>query len=225
MKKILFAFLFLPAFSFAQESDLPNEKTFSHTHECGVNLFSITQFRTYMSASDKRRNSAAFNYIPGFYYKYHFGKTAFRAGVDYNHHTVISTSDYTENGYQYIIAIRKRDLYLTAGYERSFGNGHFKPFVFADAMMHYDNQSGIHTEYGCFGPIGNVPFSEETFEYGIQAGAGLAYSINPFLSLTLEMQEQGFISVYQDVLNSNSKWVDHGFRFNPVSKLGFAVSF
>src|ERR1041385_363043 len=225
MKKILLAFLFLPAFSFAQEADLPNEKIISHSQELGANLFSITEFRTYLNASDKQLNSAAFNYAPGFYYKYHFGKNAFRAGIDFTHHSTISQSDLTENGYQYIIAIRKRDLYLTAGYEYSFGNGHFKPFIFADAMMHYDNQTGIHTEYGCFGPIGNVPFSEQTFEYGIQAGAGLSYSINSLFSITLETQEQGFISVYQDVLHTNYEWVDHGFRFNPVSRLGFAVSF
>lgn len=222
MKKILLALLLLPAFSFAQDE----KKLIINPNEVGLDLFSITRYDSYKDMLDKRHREADFNIFSGVYYKYRFNKSAFRASFDYTQKSV--ATEYNSDGgvpYYYSSTGIRRNTGISAGYERSFFSGKLTPYVFADAIFNYQDYTGHATYYGDFTSGMNEPFSEETFEYGLQGGMGLHYAINPFMSVSLETNAQGFVSVFQDVQHAGEKSTRFGGHFNPVSKLGFAVSF
>ncbi len=221
MKQIIYFLFFLPLISFAQQTEKPVIK-----HELGVNLFSIKQFEKLRSYDDLPVSIANVNIFPGLYYKRHSGKNALRASFEYTHKNIRNGTALIMDPYstQYYFSTRN-NVAIAAGYERAFGSGKLQPYIFSDFIFNYENLTGSRVNFGCFGPYGIYDFSEEVFEYGMSAGAGLRYSINPVLRLTLEVNAEGFVSVYQDVLNAGEKYRDLGIHINPVNKFGLAVCF
>lgn len=225
MKLFAIFCLFISSFSFAQNEtgSIPKENI-PLKNELGLNIFSITNFERGLDAVDKRQYKSEFNYFSGIYYKYHFGKNAFRASFDLQQKSIFINVA-PNISYYYSENARQNFIGLKAGYERDFGNGKLKAFLFSDLIFNYKNVFGIHSYSGCFGWGENVPFNEETFEYGLACGAGVRYSISKNIVLSYEFNAQGFCSVYQDILNAGDKWVDFGYHLNPISKLGFAIAF
>jgi hypothetical protein len=222
MKKTFLIFLFLPLFSFAQQEEIP-----AHQNEIGLNLFSATKIESNRDMLDRRKISTSLSAFSGIYYKRHFGQNAWRASFDYSQIAKMTGEGFTEDPFysSYHLSARVKNVGIALGYERSFRSGKFQPYVFSDLVFNYQNMTGMRSEYGCFGPIGIFPFSEEIFEYGVSTGAGMRYSINSHIHLSYEFAAQGFVSVFQDLSNIGYKYVDLGYHLNPVNKLGFAVSF
>ncbi|CAN5915442.1 hypothetical protein BH11BAC7_BH11BAC7_34870 [soil metagenome] len=221
MKKAILFLLCCPLLLFAQE--IP-----SYTNEIGVNLFSVKRFEHFHGADDRMISKADFNLIPGIYYKWHFGKNALRTSFDYSQKAIHRGSIDVMDPYstQYFSASRK-NFDLAIGYERAFAAGKFQPYLFSDLIVNYENYTGERMNIGCFGPYGITQFSEEKFEYGISLGAGLRYNITSRIHISLELDGRGFVSVFQDLHSSydGDKYVDHGFHFDPVNKMGFSYSF
>jgi hypothetical protein len=217
-----FLFLFLPLFSFAQETQIPVKP--AHKNEIGVNLFSLTHLARYHDNVDRYVMDADMNYVPGIYYKRHFGKNALRASFDYTQKFIRVGNPEIVYGGHYVAAWKK-NVSVALGYERSFGNKKLQPYVFSDLVFNYQNMTGERLIFGCFGPYGIFKFSEETFEYGASAGAGLRYSLNPFIHLTYEFSAQGVISVFDDLSSVGGKYRERNYHLNPVNKFGLAVSF
>ncbi|CAN5186616.1 hypothetical protein BH09BAC5_BH09BAC5_17550 [soil metagenome] len=220
MKHFLLAFSMLPLFVFGQNEAQLNKNEF------GINMFSIAGFDMYKDPLDKRISTADFNLLPGIFYRHQFEKNAFRAAIDISQKSVYR-SDGTDDPYyySYLLAGTKQNIGISAGLEHLFGKKKLQSYIFSDVYFNYSHFSGIRSEYGCFGPIGIFHFNEEVFEYGLQGGAGLRYSINEHLHLTCEFSLRGFTSVYQDIQHSSDKYVDFGYHLNPVNKLGISVSF
>lgn len=220
MKKAILFFFLLPSISFAQQEERPVKK-----HELGVNLFSVKRFDRYKNFSDCPVISADLNILTGLYYKNHFGKNAWRASVDYSHRSIQKgwgeplDDPYTTTQYY---SAKRTNFSIAAGYEHSFGSRKFQPYLFSDLVFNYQNLTGSRINIGCFGPYGMEDFSEEVFEYGVAAGAGFKYQFIPSLSFSFEMSAEGFVSMYQDVLNAGDKYRNVGFHVNPVNKLGLA---
>jgi hypothetical protein len=226
MKKATLLFLFLPLFSFAQEVVIPVKPI--NQNEIGLNLFSITRFESYRGMLDTRQVSACLNAFPGIYYKRHFGQNAWRASFDYTQKSKLVGSATGSDSPMYHINYlnaETKNVGIAVGYERSFGHWKLKPYAFSDLVFNYENMSGVRAEHGCWGPIGIFEFSEECFEYGVSAGAGMRYSINSRIHLSYEFAAQGAVSVFQDLSNIGDKYIDLRYHLNPVNKLGFAVSF
>jgi hypothetical protein len=221
MKKIFFLLISIPAFSFAQQAETP-----VHKNELGLNLFSITDFQRYRGVVDKPEVHADFNYFSGIYYKRYYGKNVLRASFNYSQKSIQSGSGFEMPFYYYYsVAAVQKNLDISIGYERIFGTKKLQPYVFGDVVYNYMNYSGQQIYTGCFGPIEVDRFSEEVAQYGISAGAGLRYNISPNIHLSYEFAAQGFVNVFQDVYNAGPKYIDVGYKLNPVNKLGFAVSF
>ncbi len=225
MKTLTIFCIFISTFSFAQGETgiVPKENT-QTKNELGLNLFSVSNFKRGLDALDKRQYAADFNLFSGIYYKYHFGKNAFRTSFDFNQKSIFI--NVTPNiSYYYSENAKQNFVGLKAGYEREFGNKRLKAFIFSDLIFNYNNIKGLHSYSGCFGWGEDVPFNEETFEYGMAGGAGIRYLFSKNIILSYEFSGQGFCSIYQDILNSGDKWLDFGYHLNPASKLGFAIAF
>lgn len=222
MRKTFLFLALLPLFSFAQDVEIKVKP--QPSHEVGVNLFSVTNLDTYLDYVDRLVTDADVNYIPGVYYKYHFGKNALRASFDYTQKFIRSGDPDAGYGGHYV-AGWKKDLSIGMGYERSFGNWKLQPYVFGDAVFNYHNMTGERLEWGCFGPNGIFKFSEETLEYGMAVGTGMRYKITPRLNVSYEFAAQGFIAVFDDLYHAGPKYVDRDYRINPVNKLGLSFSF
>ncbi|MCX6312126.1 MAG: hypothetical protein NT084_10895 [Bacteroidetes bacterium] len=225
MKFLALICLLISTISLAQtESASVSKENGPSKNELGLNLFSVTNFERGLSTVDKRQYSADFNLFSGVYYKYHFGKNAWRASFDFNQKSIF-TNVAPNISYYYSENAKRNFIGLKAGYERKFGNRKLNAFVFSDLIFNYYNLRGVHSYSGCFGWGENVPFNEETFEYGLAGGAGIRYAISKNIALSYEFSAQGFCSVYQDILNSGVKWVEFGYHLNPANKLGFAIAF
>ena len=137
MKKVFFLFILLPAFSFSQEIEKKPGK-----NEIGLNLFSITQFEKNRGMLDKPHITARFNPLSGLYYKRHYGKNAFRASFDYSTHSRVEGDKNNPIGdpfyMPYFYAANIQTVSIAAGYERSFGNGKLRPYVFGDVVFNYE---------------------------------------------------------------------------------------
>jgi hypothetical protein len=219
MKKIFFLFSFFPLFSFAQDV-VPADK-----NEVGLNLFSVTNFDSYKDPLDKPKYDLNVNAFSGIYYKRYFGKNALRASLDYSQKAFHSEEGALNSTYYSNVSATKKFVSTGIGYQRSFATGKFQPYFFSDLVFNYINFSGHHSFYGDYTWADDQPFSEETFEYGLAAGAGLRYSITPKIHLTYELSGQGVIGVFQDVMYAGKKFVNVDGHFNPVNKVGFAISF
>lgn len=216
MKKAFLFLLFLPAFAFAQETENPVKPAYHH--EIGLNLLSIVQYNIHL-------NHADINSMPGVYYKYHFGQNALRASVDYMHRRLKYNPAFLPENATYFMDGMKDNFSINAGYERSFFKGKFQLFAFSDLIFNYVNIKGERSYQVSFGPYGSFPFALETFQYGIAGGCGMRYSITPRFQLAWELAGQEVVSVDDDLGKPGDKTVSLKGYFNPVNKLGIAVSF
>jgi hypothetical protein len=226
MKKALLFFGFLPLFVCGQtpsgELSLPAPK-----HEIGINLFSVTRlsslpWRPWYENPD-------FNFVPGLYYKRHFGQNALRGSFDFSQHRLRrGDSSPAIYGADYYSTVR-RNFTVSLGYERSFGTHKFQPYIFSDLYFMHEKETGERFYWGEFGLNGLRPISMNTSEFGLAGGMGFRYKITPKLSLSYEFAVQGYYSkvkeqsIYHD--NRVDTYYRGGFHVNPVSKLGFAILF
>ncbi len=221
MKNLLLLFLLISNFLVGQTVQSP-----IFQNEIGLNLFSITQFNFGKDNLDKRSITADLNFFSGIYYKKHFENNALRFSLDYNNKSINNSKGYeTPYYFSEVIAASKKNLDMSFGLEHDFGSKKIHPYIFSDLVFGYQNFTGLRSEYGCFGPIGIYKFSEETFSYGVGAGAGIRYSLTDHIDLTAEFSAHAVYSVYQDVLNAGKKYSSLDYRINPLQKVGFAVKF
>jgi hypothetical protein len=224
MKKLVVIGLFISTFSFAQDI-IPPVESITNKHELGLNIFSITDLGRGNFHSSKTTVQAEYNLATGLYYKYHSGKNAWRASFNY-YQKAIAVNNYIDDFYYFISAGVKKSEQFTAGYQREFGNGKFAPFVFSDLLFRYGNYSGKESYYGDITQCENCPFHREVFEYGIDAGFGFKYEAAKHITLSWETSVQGFYSVSEDLqYPQNGKFRQFDNRLNPLSQLGFAVTF
>jgi hypothetical protein len=221
MKKTLLLLLFLPLFSFAQQTENQPGK-----NELGLNLFSVTNFFSYKDMTDKRFYKVDVNAFSGIYYRRHFGRYALRASFDYSSKAFNAFSGpYWHDNYFYGVSAQTKNISASVGYQHAFATKKFQPYFFTDLVFNYWNYTGHSTYLSYIGTVVNQKFSEERLEYGLSAGAGLRYSITPKIHLTYEFAAHGVVTVFQDVMYAGEKFVDVEGNFNPVNKVGFAVSF
>ncbi len=218
MKKVLFLLFFIPTTCFAQE-----EETLLNKHELGISIFTAKRFEN--AYSYPHMMSTAIYLFPGLYYKNHFGKNAWRISLDYMHKTISNGVVLNQSQVRDQYFSKLNNLALTAGYERSFGSRKFHPYVFSDLVFNYENNTGKRMNISWFPPFGAVDFSDEFFEFGISLGAGMRYQFTPLLSVTYEINAEGVVSTYQDVLNAGDKQTGVRMHINPVNKFGLGITF
>src|ERR1700741_697157 len=173
MKNVFFFFLFIPLFSFAQQAEAPVSK-----NEFGMNGFSLKRPQFYGEYETGRGIYAEPHLVPGIYYKRHFGKNAIRSAFEFTRREKENVSKgapwFVPYSTTTIVSI---NVGLSVGYERSFGDKKLQPFAFADLVFNYENLEGEITFPTYAG--GLYPFLNEDFEYGLAAGGGLRYKLNP----------------------------------------------
>jgi hypothetical protein len=194
-------------------------------NEFGINLFSVRNLEWSKMQFVPLKFSAEANFATGIYYKRHLGKNAIRFSADYQQLSIIQQT--TFDATQHSSSGMRKTIDLNAGMERTFGSKRLQLFIFSDLVFNFSNYKGIESYSGCFVWCQNCPFHYQTFESGLDIGAGIKYELIKNISISLETSVQGFYSVNKNILYPNpygkSQYFDY--RINPISKLGVSLVF
>jgi hypothetical protein len=212
VKKLVLALALLPLGLMAQETTPA-----APSHEIGINLF---------SATDYLQPEFQLHPMGGFFYNYHFGQNALRASFDYRQQvSFIHNGGYDELFLEDKASIT-RNYEMKIGYEREFGKGLLKAYVYDEIIALVSQEKGVHTWYGCFGGGVNEPINTVEYGGGLTMGGGLRADLYPHLSLSLELGLVGYYAFHQDLLHpSYLVYGDFNYRLDPLNRLGLSWRF
>lgn len=157
-------------------------------------------------------------------YRYHFKKSAIRAGIGYTLSTAETTTNDTLNE-----SYKSSGLIFRAGYERKVDFGrHWQFFFGLDARITTSNSDRSYN----YSLSQNYEQTEKNSTYGIAPLIGFRFKINERISVTTESsllfyyyETDGSIKSTPDTYNNNKEYKSEGYRTNFTEPINIVFTY
>ena len=215
---ITLVLLSISLIGFSQESS-------TKKHEIGLSMYSLTNVAIYTSDADRYLKWLPNNtFVNGVSYKYHWKKTALRAGFNYVFYDFDNNFDPDKLVSEQLFSGNIWNVGGKIGVEHRFGNGKLQPYIAGDVFYQYGENSGVPWIVGC--PTCDILYAATSTisnTAGFSPSVGLSYQFMKRFSLRIETS--GDFGWYKQTVTTFKAVRNEGFfiSYNPIST--FSLNF